>query len=189
MPLPKSVEREHLHTRKISCEGYLRKDGLWDLEAHLTDTKTFGFDTRHRGYMEPGAPVHGLHLRVTMDLDFVIHDVVAVSDDTPYPVCKKTAEAMRELIGIKIGPGWMREVRNRVERKASCTHLMELLGPLATTAYQTMHSALEERANQQPVKTKPRILDTCIALASDGPEVKARWPEFYTGPRDTDDAS
>jgi hypothetical protein len=130
--------------------------------------------------------VHGLHLRLTLDLDFVIHDVIAVSDDTPYPVCKQTAEAMRRLIGLKIGPGWMREVRSRVERRASCTHLMELLGPLATTAYQTMHSALEERASRQPQRNRPRILDTCIALISDGPEVKQRWPEFYTGPRDDD---
>lgn len=181
MPLPESAEREHLHTRDITCEGYLRKDGLWDLEAHLTDAKTYGFDTSHRGYMAPGAPVHGLHLRVTMDLDFVIHDVLAVSDDTPYPVCKNTADAMRRMIGLKIGPGWMRKVHELIGRKESCTHLMELLGPLATTAYQTMHSALEERANQQKTRERPRILDTCIALASDGPEVKARWPEFYTG--------
>lgn len=182
MPLPKSVEREHLHTRNIVCEGYLRKDGLWDLEAHLTDTKTYGIDTCHRGYMEPGAPVHGLHLRLTMDLDFVIHDVQAISDDTPYSICKTTAEAMRRMIGLQIGPGWMRQVRQRIGRKESCTHLMEMLGPLATTAFQTMHVALEKRANQQQTRERPRILDTCIALASDGPEVKARWPEFYTGP-------
>lgn len=187
MPLPDPVEREHLHTRRITCEGYLRKDGLWDLEAHLTDTKTFGFNTRHRGYLEPGAPVHDLHLRVTLDLDFVIHDVIAVSDDTPYPACKQTAAIMRELIGVKIGPGWMREVRRRVDRRSSCTHLIELLGPLATTAYQTMHAALEERANQQPVRQRPRILDACIGLASDGPVVRERWPEFYTGARDEND--
>jgi hypothetical protein len=31
------------------------------------------------------------------------------------------------------------------------------------------------------VVVKPPILDTCHALASDGPVVKRFWPAFYTG--------
>ncbi len=62
-----------------------------------------------------------------------------------------------------------------------CTHLIELLGPLATTAYQTMHWALEERENSRSSRTKPAIIDTCHALAGDGPIVKRTWPDFYTG--------
>jgi hypothetical protein len=56
---------------------------------------------------------------------------------------------------------------------------MDLLGPIAATAYQTLHMALEEREAKAPDRQKPVILDTCIALASDGDVVKKRWPEFY----------
>ena len=28
---------------------------------------------------------------------------------------------------------------------------------------------------------KPRLLDSCHALASDSPVTKAEWPQFYTG--------
>ena len=40
MPLPNPVPRKLMHTRAIECNGYEREDGLWDIEAHLTDTKT-----------------------------------------------------------------------------------------------------------------------------------------------------
>jgi len=44
MPLPiSSVERELRHTRRVRYEGYKRGDGLWDIEAHLTDLKNHDF--------------------------------------------------------------------------------------------------------------------------------------------------
>ena len=35
MPLPVSVQRQRLHTRRIECHGYRRNDGLWDIEGYL----------------------------------------------------------------------------------------------------------------------------------------------------------
>ena len=43
MPLSPTVEREELHHRNISMKVYRRKDGLFDVEAHLRDTKPFDF--------------------------------------------------------------------------------------------------------------------------------------------------
>ncbi|MES9904159.1 MAG: DUF2889 domain-containing protein [Sedimenticola sp.] len=182
MPLPKPVEREHLHTRRIQCEGFRRSDGLWDIEARLVDDKTYGFSNQDRGgRIEAGEAVHDMSLRITLDLDFVIQDLAATSDATPYIVCGEVAAGMERLIGLRVKPGWMREVRTRVGKTLGCTHLIELLGPLATTAYQTMHWALEERENSRSSRTKPAIIDTCHALAGDGPIVKRTWPDFYTG--------
>jgi hypothetical protein len=48
---------------------------------------------------------------------------------------------------------------------------------MATVAYQTRVRATNER---DPNK-KPGHLDTCHALATDGPVVKDHFPEFYTG--------
>ena len=39
MPLSPPPERELLHSRDIVLRGYRRADGLYDIEAHLTDTK------------------------------------------------------------------------------------------------------------------------------------------------------
>ena len=31
--------RRHMHTRSVQCDGFLRDDGLWEVEAWLRDTK------------------------------------------------------------------------------------------------------------------------------------------------------
>src|ERR1700724_127118 len=51
MPLSEPHERELLHLRDIALRGYRRADGLFDIEAHLTDTKTYGFPSEDRGFV------------------------------------------------------------------------------------------------------------------------------------------
>jgi hypothetical protein len=75
----------------------------------------------------------------------------------------------------------MRLVRQKIGSRQGCTHLIDLLGPISATAYQTLHAELEKQAASLPVQQKPTILDTCFALSSDGDVVKKRWPDFYTG--------
>ncbi|HEB97224.1 MAG TPA: DUF2889 domain-containing protein [Sedimenticola thiotaurini] len=185
MPLSKPVDRKHLHTRSITCKGFERSDGLWDIEAHLTDVKTYSFENRDRGGRIPaGEPVHGMHVRMTIDLDFTIHGMEAVTEYSPYRICSQAGGVMPRLVGLRIGPGWMRRVRGLIGGTTGCTHLLELLPVMATTAYQTLHFALEERESRKRDRPRPGIIDTCLALASDGPVVKREWPEFYTGDED-----
>lgn len=182
MGLPQAAAREKKHHRKIDCEGFLRGDGLWDIDVHLVDTRSYdcGYDESHRGgIIKAGDPVHDMWLRFTIDLDFLIHDVQAASDQTPFSICPKAAGAMRKLIGLRVGMGWMKQARERVGTDISCTHLMDLLGQLTATAYQTLHAAIEEREARRPRRDKPPIIDTCIALSSSGAVVKKHWPEFY----------
>ena len=40
---PAVVERELVHNRQITLNGYVRIDGLFDIEAELTDHKTYSF--------------------------------------------------------------------------------------------------------------------------------------------------
>jgi len=184
MPLQHQLKRKKLHQRNISCEGFVREDGLWDIEAHLLDSRTYdcSYDQGHRdGLIKAGEFVHDMWVRITIDIDFVIHDADAASDLTPFGICSQAAAEMKALIGIKIGSGWMKQVRERISLRASCTHLIDLLAPISATAYQTLHAELEKRAEKLPARQKPVILDTCLALASDGDVVKKRWPKFYQG--------
>jgi hypothetical protein len=182
MGLPQAQPREKKHHRKIDCEGFLRDDGLWDIDVHLVDTSSYD----RGGLIRAGEAVHDMWLRFTIDLDFLIHDVHAASEQTPFAICPRAADAMRELIGLRIAPGWRRQVRERIASNYSCTHLMDLLGQLTATAYQTLHAALEEReAAKEAVgqaRAKPPIIDTCLALSSSGEVVRKRWPAFYQQP-------
>jgi hypothetical protein len=174
------VTRKQLHTRTIHCQGFERSDELWDIEATLIDTKNDLYTNHERGQVSPGEPIHKMTLIVTLDIDLVICEIQVDMAYTPYQLCKSASDTMGNLVGLKIGAGWMKEARQRVGRTESCTHVMELLGPISSTAYQTMHWAIEKRENAKPDRGDPMILDQCKTLARDSAIVKVMWPEFHT---------
>jgi hypothetical protein len=184
MPLPPASPREPIHTRRVECRGYRRADGLWDVEGHLVDVKSYAFDNAHRGRLEPGMPIHEMWIRITIDDEFLIHDAVAAADASPYRICPEVAPNFARLKGLKIGAGFRRAVAQRLGGTEGCTHIVELLGPLATTAIQTiMPIKSREKPASQPgdPPQRPRLLDSCYALRADGEVAKRNWPQFYTG--------
>src|SRR5712691_7822767 len=85
MPLPlQDVERELTHTRRVRFEGYKRADGLWDIEAHLSDIKNHDFHLQ-TGVRRAGQPIHEMWLRLTIDRNLTILDAAASMDALPYP--------------------------------------------------------------------------------------------------------
>jgi hypothetical protein len=182
MPLTKPVSRRLMHTRTVHCAGYLRDDGLWDIEAHLTDTKPFDIPSEDRGGTIPaGEPLHEMWIRLTVDLDLVVQDVQARTDHGPYNLCGDIVDNFKVLKGLVIKSGWTQKTRELLGGTRGCTHLVELLGPVATTAFQTIYPARVKRDRDKPLTHKPGMVDSCHAYASDGPIVQRRWPQFYTG--------
>jgi Protein of unknown function (DUF2889) len=200
MPLTQPAARDKLHTRDIQICGYRRADGLYDIEAQLADAKSYGFVNRDRGYVEAGEQLHGMWLRLTLDEDMRIVASEAATDHAPYAVCPTAAPAFAALAGLQIKPGFLREATHRVGGTAGCTHLRELLQQMATVAFQTISpyrvwkdaqdkgeaaepgsDRLDARIAQKMLGAGGAIVNTCVAYASDGPIVRRRWPELYTG--------
>lgn len=186
MPLSAPVARDPLHRRRIDMCGYIREDGLWDIEGHLHDSKAYDHETRWRGDMPAGTPVHEMWIRLTLDDNMVIQSCECVFDNHPFPTCLNAAPNFSGLAGIKIGVGWMREVRRRVGGTRGCTHVIEMLSQVGTTAYQTF--VAKRRVKGEDAKNpfsdsdnKPFMIDSCHAMAADGPVVKESWPKWYTG--------
>jgi DUF2889 family protein len=200
MPLSPPEPRDQLHSRDIILRGYRRADGLYDIEAQLIDTKSYGMASRDRGYIEAGEPIHGMWLRLTVDEERRIVACEAASDHTPYAICSSAAPNFTRLAGLQIRPGFLKEAAKRVGGTLGCTHLRELLQQMATTAYQTIHSARAKREADAAGETDepgsdrldvritakmggaPAILNTCIAYGTVSPVVRRRWPHLYTGP-------
>ncbi len=199
MPLSPPAEREVQHTRSIEINGYRRSDGLFDIEAHLTDVKSFGQTNFDRGFIDAGEPIHDMWLRLTLNDTMEIVAAEAVSDKTPYMMCPTAAPNFSRLVGLRVKAGFLREANHLVGGAVGCTHLRELLQQMATTAFQAINPAKvrrEMQANgegQPPGSDKvdaritekmggaPKILNTCLAYSQDGPLVKRRWPHLYTG--------
>ena len=197
MPLSPPVGRQHLHTRRVTCQGFFREDGLWDIEGRITDEKSYEHANEWRGPLKPGDFVHDMSIRLTLNDRFTIVDVDAVTDKSPYRICGDVTPDFKKLIGLRVGGGFHREVRARLGGVHGCTHIIELLGPVATTAFQTISSGkareLERahRAKSDPAPRedapskpgrKPYVIDTCHAWAADGPVVRRWAPDFYSGP-------
>jgi len=191
MPLPDPAARTLLHLRDIQLRGYQREDGLFDIEAHLVDTKTTSFQHDTDGTKAPGEPLHGMWLRLTIREDMEITACEAASDATPYAVCPGAAPNFARLAGLRIGPGFNRAVAERVGGVQGCTHLRELLGQMATVAYQTLYplrarkeraeAARQVAAGKAPPAQRPALVGSCIAYAPDSPVTLARWPWLRQG--------
>ena len=141
MPLSKPVSRKLAHTRVVTCQGYRRDDDLWDIEGRIVDTKPYRFKNRDRGgWIEADEALHDISIRLTVTLELEVVDVDAVIDASPYNYCKSAMEMARNLIGLRIAPGWSDKSKRAMGANRGCTHLTELLGPVATTAIQTIAS-------------------------------------------------
>lgn len=200
MPLSEPADREPIHTREVTCRGYRRADGLWDIEGHLTDVKAYAFDTEQRGRILPGDPVHGMWIRLTVDDGLTVRAVEAVTEKSPYRTCNAVIPNFQRLVGLRIAAGWTRAVKERLGGVQGCTHLVELLGPIATTAFQTVYPLLarEQAEKAGPISgtdsgghsgtkeamlrsKRPVLLNTCHIFDSNGEVVRRHWPDHYTG--------
>lgn len=175
------LSRTPVHTRRVTCTGYDCGDGTLQVEAQLHDITTSGTDLYFKR-LGAGEVIHGMRLTVTLDTELVIQDVVATMDDTPTPWCGDAPPAYAALKGLKIGPGFTRQVKARVGGTQGCTHLTELLGPLATTAMQTWFALRRDNgglraqhASEGPI-ARPHVVGTCQAYRADGPALAVIWP-------------
>ena len=98
--------RKLSHTRTAVYLGFEREDGMWDIEAALTDIKTYNVVLTSEEEREAGKPIHGLNIRLTVDDQFIIHDVVTDMAHIPNPECDKAPQSMQSLIGCTLGSGW-----------------------------------------------------------------------------------
>jgi hypothetical protein len=182
MSLPAASPRRHLHTRTITCQGYERDDGLYDIEAQIIDQKAYAVDEPMRGHRPAGAHVHDMQVRLTLDAAMTVQAIAVTTNHSPYDVCPSVAPGYQKLVGATIGAGWRKAVTEAVGRTKGCTHITELLMPMATVAFQTMGSWKQGPGEDAATSgEKPHFIDGCHAWASDGPVVKKLFPLHYRG--------
>jgi len=177
--------RRPMHRRSVECIGYLRDDGLWEVEARLVDTKPFPLRDQYRGELRPGDPIHDIGVRVTVDDAMTIREAQTTMRATPFPTCIEVEAILQRLVGERIGPGWRELVRRKIGRLETCTHLSELLGSAVTALFQTMSygKTPEGRGSldsQRDATERPFFIGGCHSWRTDGPVVAELFPQFAT---------
>lgn len=188
MPLSPPTSRRVLkHTRAIQIEAFARDDGLWDIDARITDIKTRDA-TLASGVRPAGMPMHDLSLRLTIDTRLTIVDAEAVSDAVPYPgYCNTIGPAYKHLVGLNLLKGFRQEIKQRLSGIDGCTHLTELAQILPTAAIQAFAgevfaSTSDGTGSNEQSNQKPFQLDRCHALRTDGAAVAEYYPRWAVKP-------
>lgn len=184
MPLSKASSRREIHHRVIDMKAYARDDGLYDVEAHLVDQKPFTFQRFSATEPTPaGQAVHDLWVRITLDGEYVVRDIEAAADVTPFELCKGAEPTLSVLVGERIARGWSSVVKEHLRGAASCNHLMEVLIPMATTAIQGIVSLNSlENGNKLNVNGVPVKIDSCYAYGRQREVVQRLWPQHRHSP-------
>lgn len=182
-PADADVTREELHFRRIDMRGYRRSDGLFEVEGRVTDRKPHDF-TPFSGGRKVAAqePIHDMGVRLVYDEHLRVHDVDTFTNAAPYAQCPEGGRALKSLVGLRMTSGWTREVRNHLGGARSCTHLMELLIPMATTAFQSLSALGFTRIERLDATGRPTKIDSCYAYGAQREIVRRRWPEYYRPP-------
>ncbi len=173
--------------------GYDREDGLWDIEAELTDIKPYTFRVPNERPFPAQEPIHHLSIRVTLDDQMLIHDIVTSMDSIPHAECSGAPVNMHKFKGLRMGAGWRKLINEHLGGTAGCTHLREMLFNMATAAFQTLPSGQWHRRELRgephpPVREPVFFLNQCHTWAYDSPTVQRSYPMFYR-PKATEPAS
>jgi hypothetical protein len=203
MALSETVERELMHTRRIEMQGFIRIDGLLDIDARLVDTKPYTFANDESGEIPAGRPLHEMRVRMTVDDNLMIVACEAETVHGPYAECAGGPANMGSLVGLALKAGFVKAANERLRGVLGCTHIREMLQQMATVAHQSMWPVRERRRARElaeaqrlnpgaatPLRAEDeehegaaRMLNTCAAYSAAGAVVRQRWPHLYNGPQ------
>jgi hypothetical protein len=176
--------RKLIHERRVITRGYLREDGLWDIEGELVDEKTYTYADRDRGPLPAGSPMHHMRARLTVDHELMVHAAEGAMPAHPFATCTDGIAPIDALVGASLAQGFRRVVEEAMGHTRGCTHLRDLVLALATTAYQTVSSYREQYLPELGVPKaadgeRPFFLNQCRSWAEDSPVVAVHFPQFH----------
>lgn len=174
-------DRKLLHSRSIEMCGYQRSDGLYEVEGRLRDRKPYDFiPLVHSGRFVPAnESIHEMYVKLVYDERLVVREIDSNTLAAPYANCHEGGTALQSVVGLAMSSGWSKEVKKRLGASRCCTHLMEMLIPMATTAYQSLSLASKTQPERVDSTGRPKKIDSCYAYSAQGALVQRQWPEYF----------
>ncbi|HKX43403.1 MAG TPA: DUF2889 domain-containing protein [Burkholderiaceae bacterium] len=190
-----SPERQLKHRRNVDVQIYSRGNGLWEVDAHITDVRTRDI-TMSFGRLPAGEPIHDMLLRLVVDERFNIVEAGAETRAMPYRghcdayVDENGADVYGRLVGLNLMKGFRHAVNERLGGVQGCTHITELSRVLPTAVVQAFAGEVIDTRGAHEDSQQPFQIDRCHALRSDGPAVQTFYPRWYrAAPRPTNPTS
>ena len=180
MALPTAApERELKHRRSIDVQIFARGNGLWEVDAHITDVRTRDAHMVN-GVLPAGRPIHAMLLRLVVDERMNVVEAGAQTDAMPYPgQCNAYGDMYGRLVGLNLLKGFRHAVRERLGGVQGCTHITELTQVLPTAVVQAFAGEVIDTHGASETSQQPFQIDRCHALRADGPTVQTYYPRWY----------
>lgn len=172
--------RRRAHLRQITCEAFEREDGLIELEGLLVDTRPTPVRLVTGKAVAPDQPIHRMRVRLAVDRGGVIREACAYSEVSPYPECAGIEAAYRRLVGMRIGPGFPQAAKRLFRGIGGCTHITELIPPLATILFQVLWADSDFAS---PADDRPTPVGGCHGLRLDGEVARTYFSDAGEGRR------
>ena len=172
-----------MHRRALDVQVYSRDDGLFEVEAELTDTKARDVPMGG-GIRKAGEPIHDMLLRLVVDRQLNIIEADSQTRWMPYPgVCDQHGNVYEKLVGLNLMKGFRLGVKDRLAGIKGCSHLTELCQVLPTAVIQAFAGVvIDTREGDEASGQPPFQLDKCHALRRDSENVQTHYPRWYRKP-------
>jgi len=146
-----------------------------------------GTDLRVTGRLRDtrlGEELHGMDVEMLVSAyEGEIKEIHGEMPWLPMEECAAGLEALREVLGMKIRPGFTDAVKGTVGSVRGCTHLAALVMTMANTTVQGMGAFLRKNLDKEghdeliaKHAEQLGLLDSCVCWAEDGPIIR-RWRE------------
>ena len=176
---PAAPTRKLQHRRSIAIEVFARGDGLWEVDAHLTDLRTREANLPS-GTRPAGQPIHDMLLRLVVDERFNIVEAGAETLAMPYPgMCNDYGDAYARLAGLNLMRRFRQGVKQRLGGVHGCTHITEMTQDLPTAVVQAFAGTVIDTRGDTDTAEQPFQIDRCHALRADGEAVRIHYPRWY----------
>ncbi len=178
LPTARPGRRLH-HRRQIDVQIYARGDGLWDVDARVSDVRAAAVELAS-GTRAAGTPIHDMLVRLVVDARLAIVEAGAETYAMPYEgACDSHGDLYAGLVGMNLMKGFRHAVAERFGGVRGCTHINELAQVLPTAVVQALAGEVIDTRGDGPEASKPFQIDRCRALRSDGPTVLAHYPRWH----------
>lgn len=166
---PPGSDEVPTHSRRIEFDTYERGDDLL-VVGRLRDDRPWA-----AGRAQP-EHVHDMVLEVSVRRpELVIVAARAEMRRFPHAECPQIETAFRELVGLRVGRGYTREVQERFGRQLGCTHLELLARLIGPVVIQSLPSSALRTGPEEDVGAALAgvgagwIADSCHVWASEPP--------------------
>jgi hypothetical protein len=180
MTLPQAAAQRQLkHRRQIDVQVFSRGNGLWEVDAVLTDTKTRVADMLD-GPRPAGTPIHDMLLRLVVNEKLDILEAGSVTRWMPYNgICNDHDDAYGGLVGMNLLQNFRLAMRKKLGGVLGCTHITELAQTLPTAVVQAFAGEVIDTRGTAEGAQQPFQIDRCHALRADGDIVRLHHPRWY----------